>query len=640
MPHVFARSLADAVRVQGYLHARDRFFQMDVLRRTAEGRLAELTGNFIDLQRDAQTRPLGLRMAAERDAALLTPDEKRLLQTYAEGVNAWLASNPLPSEYAELEITSVPSWEVLDTLTLAKAAEAGSASSTSSGTRRSWSHTKQRESRRASMAGRSSSRTWCGSDPWCPPRPSPMPGVTPRSWSRRPRAGAHAAWRPRRIRAIAGLAVSPLRGSSRALLFLGAARREATSGGWLPGRVPRASPMIANDGHVLLTAPARSHEIHLVVKRDPVFGDLNVSGTQNPGAPGVFTGQSRFLAWGLTVFLGDASDVFLDRLVRGDPACPARLCIDSAGEMHPVEERSETYRLNWLDGVPDNSIDVTASVASSAPQAVNVLSVPFRSFGPFLEVTDRSVVDDPDSSPAETTVWTLQFAGMHGTRIARALLGVMTARDVGEFGEAVRYFAGAWKNWVAADTEGNLAYFTSGEVPLRADLEAGHVVGNQPWLVRDGSGPCNWIRDPLALQGQGAPPYSQGQTLPFLTIPFDEMPSVVNPPSGFVVNANNDPSGTELDNDLVNQFRPSGGIYYLGPSFMPGFRAGRITQLLREKIEAGEPISLDDMKRFQANTQQLDAEMMRPFLLEAYANAERPGAPAELAALRERCGDR
>jgi len=157
------------------------------------------------------------------------------------------------------------------------------------------------------------------------------------------------------------------------------------------------------------------------------------------------------------------------------------------------------------------------------------------------------------------------------------------------------------------------------------------VVGNEPWLVRDGSGPCNWVRDPLSLQGQGAPPYSQGQTIPFLAIPFDEMPSVVNPPNGFVVNANNDPSGSELDNDLVNQLRPSGGIYYLGPSFVLGFRAGRLTQLLNSRIEAGEKISLEDMKHFQANTQQLDAELMTPFLLEAHANAHRVGAPAELA---------
>jgi len=633
VPHVFAHSLADAVRVQGYLHARDRFFQMDVLRRRAVGRLAELTGNLADLEADAQTRLLGLRMAAERDAALLTPDEEQVLQAYADGVNAWLASNPLPSEYTELEITSVPSWEALDTLTLAKAGDAAFSIAYER-----WNTPVLEAYEAAGEQAGFDGRALFFQDvvrvgPMVPAATAPDAGGGTPFVASSSSTG--------RVRRLAAAAPSGRRGIGRiapAQEFAHASSpRGGSDGSNIWGVVAWASaegvPMVANDSHVELTAPAPRHEIQLVVKGDPVFGDLNVSGTQSPGAPGVSVGQSRFLAWGLTVFLGDGSDVFLDRLVRGDPACPARLCIGSAGEMHPVEERSESYRMNSLgNGVPDDTTDVTGLVALLAPQAVNVVSVPFRSFGPLLEVTDQSVVDDRDSSPAETTVWTLQYAGMHGTRTAGALLGVMSARNVEEFGEAVRYYAGTWKNWVAADTEGNLAYFTSGEIPLRADLEAGQVAGNQPWLVRDGSGPCNWIRDPLALQGQGAPPYSQGQTLPFLTIPFDEMPSVMNPPSGFVVNANNDPSGTELDNDLVNQFRPSGGIYYLGPSFMPGFRAGRITQFIESKIEAGEKISLDDMKHLQANTQQLDAEMMMPFLLEAYANAGRPGAPAELAA--------
>ena len=68
VPHVSASTLEDAVRAQGYLHARDRFFQMDVLRRTAEGRLAELTGSFPDLKAGAPTRTLDLRAAAQRDA--------------------------------------------------------------------------------------------------------------------------------------------------------------------------------------------------------------------------------------------------------------------------------------------------------------------------------------------------------------------------------------------------------------------------------------------------------------------------------------------------------------------------------------------------------------------------------------------
>jgi penicillin amidase len=239
---------------------------------------------------------------------------------------------------------------------------------------------------------------------------------------------------------------------------------------------------------------------------------------------------------------------------------------------------------------------------------------------------------DPGISPAETTARTLQYAGFHGVQSFRALREMVSAGDVHEFGAGVRLLAGILVNWVVADTDGNLAYFTSGDIPLRADLEAGVVLDDGPRFIRDGSGPSNWVPDPAR---------SQGQSIPFLAIPSEEMPHIVNPPAGFVVSANNDPLGLQLDGDMLNQFRPSspGSIYYLGGAvdggLHLGLRAGRITQLLREKIDAAEPISMDDMKRFQGDTVLLDAQLLTPPLLDAFDNAARAGAPAELASLAQ-----
>src|SRR5206468_4567083 len=67
------------------------------------------------------------------------------------------------------------------------------------------------------------------------------------------------------------------------------------------------------------------------------------------------------------------------------------------------------------------------------------------------------------------------------------------------------------------------------------------------------------------------------RAIPFETLPFTEMPHIVNPPSGWFVSANNDPIGTTLDNNPLNQFRPGGGLYYLNYTYSGGFRAGRIT---------------------------------------------------------------
>ena len=120
---------------------------------------------------------------------------------------------------------------------------------------------------------------------------------------------------------------------------------------------------------------------------------------------------------------------------------------------------------------------------------------------------------------------------------------------------------------------------------------------------------------------------------PYLYLPFEELPQVVNPATGRVVNANNDPAGVTLDNDPFNQLRPGGnGIYYIGYGFDAGTRAGRITQALDERLAQG-PVSADDMKDIQADVVLLDAQVLKPYLSQALAAARAPGAPFLLAAL-------
>ena len=121
VPHVFAKSDHDAYFLVGWLHAQDRLFQMDSTRRQASGTLAELLGSGA-LASDVQLRTLGLRRAAARSQAAITPEAKAVLEAYAQGVNAWIAANPLPSEYTALELTkaNVPAWTALDSLAVIK----------------------------------------------------------------------------------------------------------------------------------------------------------------------------------------------------------------------------------------------------------------------------------------------------------------------------------------------------------------------------------------------------------------------------------------------------------------------------------------------------------------------------------------
>ncbi len=120
VPHIFAENDHDLLCAEGYVHARDRFFQMDLTRREVSGDLAELLGP-AELDSDIQNRTIGLRRAAERSAAVLTPNEMALLQAYADGVNAYISNNPLPIEYGLLELTTVRPWDPIDTLVIGKA---------------------------------------------------------------------------------------------------------------------------------------------------------------------------------------------------------------------------------------------------------------------------------------------------------------------------------------------------------------------------------------------------------------------------------------------------------------------------------------------------------------------------------------
>ena len=196
----------------------------------------------------------------------------------------------------------------------------------------------------------------------------------------------------------------------------------------------------------------------------------------------------------------------------------------------------------------------------------------------------------------------MQYTGFGGTRELETFRLLNRARNL----DGVQGCAAVLRRRLAEfhlrRHRGNIGYFTTGEVPLREDLQANTVTGAPPWFIRNGQGGNEWLVNaaPGPTDGSG-----------YLAIPAAELPQVVNPSAGFVVNANNDPAGVTLDNNPVNQLRPgNNGIYYLGYSFDFGTRAGRITQALRQKLARGR-VDQDDMRQVQADVVLLDARCWR-----------------------------
>jgi penicillin amidase len=120
IPTIKGESQLDVIFVQGYMQARDRFFQMDTTRKGIAGRAAEMFGESV-LASDVQLRTLGMGRAATTTWMALDADSKGWLQAFSNGVNTWLANNPLPPEYVGLEITKVDPWTPLDCVLVAKA---------------------------------------------------------------------------------------------------------------------------------------------------------------------------------------------------------------------------------------------------------------------------------------------------------------------------------------------------------------------------------------------------------------------------------------------------------------------------------------------------------------------------------------
>jgi penicillin amidase len=620
--HIVAEDDFDLAIAQGYVHCRDRLFQMDDTRRQVDGTQSELRGPG-RIAADIEGRIVGLHRAAQRSLDAAPPRFQALLQAYADGVNHCIQTLPLPPEYALLELTWVRPWEAVDALKIGKAIAASLSLDIDTGLTEDL-----LDFIDAGIAHGFDGQVFFSQDVF---RSAPMdPASTvPDATNGTPFA---VEWNADEATHLASVARAAARASEKLaehpLFELALNRRESFVGSneWgVSGSItPSGRPIIANDPHLSLNVPSTFWEQHLVVNDDPVDGPMNVSGVGFPGAPGVILGQNERITWGATTNPMDVSDVFADELHVLLPECfliGAFACIFSEGTFHPVDVEFPTYFVNLIgDDIDDNLIDVTATLP---PEAQTVATVPFRSFGPVIAVDDPSVI----GSGGITGALVLQYTGFHGTQELQTFAKWNRAQNLDDFRDGLDFFDVGSQNWAYADVDGNLAYFSSAELPLRSDLEQGAVIGVPPYFVREGvSGDNNWIADPAL---------SQGQTIPFAILPYEEMPQTVNPENDYFVNANNDPAGTTLDNDPLNQVRVSNpnAIYYLNPGYAIGLRAGRITRLIEDEIAADGKITAQDMQRFQANTQQLDAELLLPFVLDAFANASAPGAPAELAAL-------
>lgn len=579
--HLQAASRHDVWFAQGWLHGTDRLFQMDTLRRTASGTLAELLGPGA-LPSDVQLRTLGLRRAAERSWAAATPRLRSAVTAYTEGVNAKLASGAaLPPEYGALELTAVAPWTPVDTIVIGKllsfqlsfdldadisaelqAYVAGGAANGIDGQALYLTDL-------VAHAPFSSASTVPDATGTPPRDGSARTGAVDRT---RLAAAARLAGRYRAAAAKVPLLAQVLERGEHA----------TGSNEWVvSGRHTKdGRPILSNDPHLGLGNPSIFYPVHLTAP------GLDAAGEGFAGVPGFAQGQNAWIAWGSTTNPMDVTDTYLEA-VRPDPTSPSGYATVYKGQLEPVLAVPEVFRAN---GVGDGQPDTVAVVPPGNGIPPATLIVPRRNNGPIVQL---------DATAG--TALSVQYVGYSPTQELDAFLQWLDARDLADFRRGLRSFDVGSQNWSYADRAGHIAYFTSGELPLREDLQAGTVAGNPPYLIRNGQGGNEWLPDATPEPGQASP---------YEILPAAEMPQLVDPPAGWFVNANNDPAGTTLDNDPLDQLRPGGGIFYLNPGY-DGLRAGRITEALRAQLRRGK-VDAADMARIQADTVLLDAEFFAP----------------------------
>lgn len=618
IPTIVGETEGDVNYVRGYLHARDRLFQMDYLRRVASGTVAELLGPDA-LASDIELRTLGLRRGALATWQHMSQDEKDWVKAYADGVNAFIrTTDQLPPEYDAIELSAVERWTPVDSLIIGKllAFQLSFDSGVVDRTIRLGAY--QQAGEAAGIDGEALffedlSRSQPMDDRVSIPNffettgIIPVPGSdgasaeaagddaaveTTSAWSNLPEVDEQVLDSlgdyMQRVRRI------PLLGST-----IGQAENRAGSNWWVVSgdHTESGYPIMANDPHLGLDMPPVMINENIVIRDE----DRVVSGVTPPGTPLTLLGCNLDICWGLTNHNIDVTDYYQERTLTNAFGLPTHTIHD--GEPESLLYAFQSYFVNNIgDGESDNVTRANVGYDSGGITFI----VPRRNNGPIV------------AQPDENSAISIQYAGWGPTFELSTLRGFERASNLEEFRAAIENWSFGSQNVVYADVEGNIAYFTTGAVPLREDLQNNDIDGGvPPFLLRDGTGELNheWLP-----ANEDSP-----RAFPYASLPKSEMPNVVNPPWGYIANANNDPVGTTLDNNPLNQLRPGGnGIYYLNPAYSE-LRMARIDRELQDLVSEGD-VTMADMMALQADNQMFDAELLVPYILEAFENAASEGA--------------
>lgn len=408
VPTITAGNRTDLAYATGYAHAQDRFFQMDLLRRSAAGELAALVGSAA-LGLDRDRRPHQFRARARAVFAGLPVDERTLLERYGAGVNDGLAGlSSRPFEYGLL-MTAPEPWKPEDSLLVGWAMYFDLQGNFGRELGRTWIRDHADDDQLSFLLPESS--------PWDAPLDAPpldVPMIAPRSPA--PPTAAPAWWgrRPRHAGATDIPGQDDMVGSN----------NWAVAG----GRTGRGGAIVADDMHLGLMLPNSWYRA-LLIHHDDNGKERRLAGVTLPGLPALIAGSNGHVAWGFTNSYGDYFDLVELEL---DPAGAPRYRTED-GNWAPIERTTETI-----------------AVKGAPPQRLVVLTT---DLGPVWQIGGKA--------------YAMRWIAHDRGAIDLGMLAFEKADDLASLLDAANRAGLPAQNMVAGDDAGHIGWTIAGPLPNR-----------------------------------------------------------------------------------------------------------------------------------------------------------------------------
>jgi len=430
IPHIYADNSHDLFFAQGYVHAQDRFWQMEFWRRIGSGRLSEIFGEgTLDIDRFTRTQGWA-RVAAEEEKAM-DPEIRAILQAYADGVNAYIATHDnLGLEFSVLKLNGAnfkpEPWTIVNTLTWAKAMSQDLGGNM------------DLELENVLLLQQYGEQGMRDLNPFYPKDhplilPDPPLGATSKV-----RAAAHA---------LHGLTGGGFRGIGSNNWVIGGALTDT------------GQPYLANDPHLGIQMPSIWYEVGLHCRQVSDGCPFEMAGFSFAGAPGVIIGHNNRIAWGLTNVGPDVQDLFIEKI---NPANPTQYEVN--GQWVEARVVVETIKVKGKaeDGVYDEATNTTTLT----------LNVRLTRHGPIINDIDDVAAslrgDFGEAALPASSALALRWTALDPSFTFQSVLKINRAQNFAELREALKDWNVPSQNVVFADVDGNIGYQMPGQVPIRA----------------------------------------------------------------------------------------------------------------------------------------------------------------------------